>query len=265
MTLSPRPAAARLFAIAALAALAGCGTMFSFSKDSREAGIRDLNAGMYDEAAGAFADAIRQNPRDYQSHTYLGILYDRRHEYTNALAHFKTSLDVQPMTTEGSHDEAFRVKTLTAQADTLAKVIGNEPAINDLEQKAAASTTGEESFQLGRIYAGRGDADSAIAAYNRAATQAPDKFYIVKAQAMYLYKQGLKAPAEAALRQAYRLNDQDGEVITALRNLGVVPGPSLKDPSELKKPFLPTGPLPDLLNRNRPPAQPGEAPADVKE
>lgn len=184
MTPFLRPAAARLTTLIAVGTLAGCASMLSYSDDSRAQGIRDLRANQYDEAAGAFSDAVRQNPRDYQSHYYLGVLYDRKKEYTNALAHFKTSLDVQPVTTEGLHDEAFRIKTLTAQADTMAKVIGNDAAINDLEAKAGASTTGEESYQLGRIYAGRGDADSAITAYNRAASQAPDKFYIVKASTL---------------------------------------------------------------------------------
>jgi tetratricopeptide (TPR) repeat protein len=246
--------------------LVGCGSVVTFSKVSRERGIADLNAGKYQEAEGAFADAIRQNPRDYQSHTYLGLLYDRQKQYANALAHFKTSLDVQPLSVPGQADLAFRVKTLTAQADTLAKVPGNERIVNDLEAKAANSTTGEESYQLARVFAGRGDADSAVLAYNQAATQAPDQFYIIKAQGLYLLRQGLKPQAETALRRAYRLYDLDPEVNAGLRTLGVVPGPSLKEPAELKKPLLPTGPLPDWLNRNRnAPLPAGQAPADVRE
>lgn len=258
---------ARFAALFATSVLVGCGSVVTFSKVSREQGIADLNSGKYQEAEGAFADAIRQNPRDYQSHTYLGILYDRQKQYTNALAHFKTSLDVQRLSEAGQKDTAFRVKTLTAQADTLAKVPDNDASVNALEARAAASTTGEESYQLARIFAGRGDADSAVVAYNQAATQAPGQFYLVKAQGLYLIRQGLKAPAEAALRRAYRLNDTDAEVNTALRGLGVIPGPSLKDPAQLQKPLLPTGPLPDLLNRNRQPAPvtPGDVPADVAE
>ncbi|MDB5328747.1 MAG: Domain containing protein [Phycisphaerales bacterium] len=251
----------------ALTLAAGCGSVVTFSKVSRDKGIEQLAAGQYAEAEGAFADAIRQNPRDYQSHTYLGILYDRQKQYTNALAHFKTSLDVQPLSEAGAKDPDFRVKTLTAQADTWAKVPDNDRSVNDLTAKAAASTTGEEAFQLARIFSGRGDADSAVAAYNQAAQQAPYKFYIVKAQGLYFIRQGLKAPAEQALRQAYRINDQDAEVNAGLRSLGIIPGPSLKDPTQLQKPMLPTGPLPDWINRNRAPSQvpAGDVPPDVQQ
>lgn len=247
------------------AAVAGCGSVVTFSKVSREKGIEQYNAGQFAEAEGAFADAIRQNPRDYVSHTYLGLLYDRQKQYTNALAHFRTSLDVQPLTEAGKNNIDFRFKTLAAQADTLAKVPDNDRSVNDLTAKAAGSNSGEEAYQLARIYAGRGDADSAVDAYSQASRQAPNNFFIVKAQGLYLLRQGVKPQAEQALRQAYRLNDQDQEVNAGLRTLGVIPGPSLKDENQLKKPALPTGPLPDWLNRNRQPGLPtgpGEAPAD---
>ncbi|MGC4030854.1 MAG: hypothetical protein QM754_03780 [Tepidisphaeraceae bacterium] len=155
----------------------------------------------------------------------------------------------------------FRIKTLTAQADTIAKVPG-DALVNDLETKAQTSVTGEEAYQLARIYTIRGDADSAVGAYAKAAAQAPGKFYIAKAQGLYLNKLAMKKDAEPVLIRAYRLNDQDVDVQNALRSLGIVPGPSLKETNQLKQPMLPTGPLPDWLNRNRQPGTP-ETPANV--
>ena len=238
--------------------LAGCGDMMTFSHVSREQGVKALNAGDYDAAEGAFSDAIRQNPRDYTSYSYLGQLYERKGEHAKALAAFKTSLDTMPLTTQGQADDGFRVRTLTAQADTLAEVQDGDAALDAMEAKSAGSTTGEESYQLARIFAGRGDADSAVAAYNRAASQAPDQFYIAKAQGLYLAKQGQKAEAEQALRRAYRLGTTDDDEVNAgLRSLGVVPGPSLKDPDQLQKPILPVGPIPDYLHPDKsPPARP---------
>lgn len=252
--------------LTALLTAGGCGSVFTFSDISRDQGIKSYEAGDYDAAEGAFVDAIRQNARDYRSHTYLGLLYDRKQQYTNALAHYKTGLEVQQLSDYGKKDVDFRVKTLTAQADTIAKVPG-DAAVNDLETKALTSVTGEEAYQLARIYTIRGDADSALAAYNKAGAQAPGKFYIAKAQGLYLNKLGLKKDAEPALIRAYRLNDQDAEVQTALRGLGIVPGPSLKETGQLKKPLLPSGPLPDWLNRNRQPGTPEtptEVPADTR-
>ena len=233
-----------------LGLVAGCGSVVTFSKVSREAGIEDYNAGRYVEAEGRFADAIRQNPRDYTSHAYLARLYDRQKQYANATAHYKLSLEVQQMSTEGRADKDFRIQTLGDQADTIAKVPG-ESAVNDLETRSQTSTTGEEAYQLARVFTARGDADSAIAAYDKAASQAPGQFYIAKAQGLYRVKLGQKAQAEAALRRAYKLKDTDVDVNGALRGLGVVPGPSLKDETQMKKPLLPTGPLPDWLNREK--------------
>lgn len=234
----------------------GCsGEYFTFSRQSREKGIQYLETNQYDEAQGAFRDAVRQNPRDYQSYYYLGVLYDRQKQYTNAIASFKTSLQVQDVTVEGHRDQAFRLKTLDAFAKTVAKADIRDVEVNHLEQSAAASKTGDQYFVLARVYAERGDADSAVAAYAKAAQKSPDAFYIAKEQGLYLEKQQLKVEAEAALRRAYRLNDQDVDVQQALRRLGVVPGPALKEENELAKPILPKGPLPELGgNRSTTPA-----------
>ena len=73
----------------------------------------------------------------------------------------------------------------------------------------------------------------------------------------------MKSQAEAALRRAYKLFDSDPDVNDALRGLGVIPGPSLKDADQLQKPALPSGPIPDYLNRDRPalpPATPAISP-----
>jgi hypothetical protein len=42
------------------------------------------------------------------------------------------------------------------------------------------------------------------------------------------------------------VNDKDEQVVGALRQLGVVPGPSLKEQGELAQPLVPKGPIPPL-------------------
>ena len=48
------------------------------------------------------------------------------------------------------------------------------------------------------------------------------------------------------LRRAYRLNTQDEEVAAALLRLGVVPGPAILSATELSKPKVPLGPIPQV-------------------
>jgi hypothetical protein len=85
-------------------------------------------------------------------------------------------------------------------------------------------------------------------------TQNPASFDIAKDAGLYLVQIEQKPRAEAALRKAYRLKDTDEAVNNALRRLGVVPGPALKEENELRKPLIPRGPLPEAFpEKNRPP------------
>ena len=232
--------------------LGGCQEMFTYSQASRDQGIKFMEQGQYTEAQGAFRDAVRQSPSDYQSYHHLGVLYDRDKQYGNAINAFRTSLQTQNIHIQGREDTAFKVKTISALAKTIAKADTRDFEVNKIEQQAASSNTGDEYLILAKIYAERGDADSAMVAYNKAAAQAPRKVYIVKDQGLYLEKLGQKRPAEQALRRAYRLNDSDEEVNAALRRLGVIPGPALKEENELSRPMLPRGPLPEIMPDRRP-------------
>jgi len=244
------------------AAVAGCGEMITYGNQSRARGLEFMQTSQQAEAIGAFRDAVRQNPRDYQSYHYLGVLYDREKQYGNSIASFKTSLDVQEVTEEGRNNVEFKLKTIDAFAKTLAKADSRDVEINALEAKTATSTGGDIHFVLARLYAERGDADSAMSAYAKAALKSPEKFYIAKEQGLYLERLGVKDAAVPALTRAYRLDDQDVDVGQALRRLGVIPGPSLKEEGALARPVLPTGPIPDWpANRTTPAATPLPSPS----
>jgi Tfp pilus assembly protein PilF len=260
--------------------LSGCSEMFTYSQQSREQGLKYMELGQYPEAQGAFRDAVRQSPSDYRSYYYLGVLYDRDKQYANAITNFKTALQTQNIHIQGRDDIPFKLLIINGLAKTLAKSDNRDAEVGNLERQAASSATGDEYFVLAKVYAERGDADSAITAYAKAADQAPRKVYIVKDQGLYLEKVGQKAAAEQALRRAYRLNDTDQDVIAALRRLGVIPGPALKEETELVRPPLPRGPLPEVMPNGRPsqapsptapgprqpaplpPPRPSESPAD---
>jgi len=54
-----------------LASLSGCAGMFTPHEDPKVAGMRLYRQQDYTDAAGSFRNAIRTDPRDYQSHYYL--------------------------------------------------------------------------------------------------------------------------------------------------------------------------------------------------
>lgn len=240
--------------------LGGCGEYVTFSKQSRRQGEEYLQSNQTEEAKGAFRDAVRQNPRDYQSYYFLATIYEKESAFAQAVTNYRTSLSVQNVTAMGREDEAFKLKTIDGFARCLSKFDSNDSEINRLVEVATSSTNGDEWLVLAKAFAYRGDADSAIDAYAKAAAQAPKSAYIAKSQGLYLEQVGHKPLAEQALRRAYRLDPNDEEVSTALRRLGIIPGPALKEESELVRPPLPKGPIPDLITPDRQPTAPTPSP-----
>jgi tetratricopeptide (TPR) repeat protein len=244
-----------LICLASLAlAVAGCGEMVTYSKQSRDRGMEYLQAQQYTEAEGAFRDAVRQNPRDFRSQYYLGQLAERRGQYTAAVTSYRKSLAVQPLSLDAQESGAFRHQTIVDLGKALAKADTRDSEINALAIEAVEDKTGEKNLILANAFAARGDADSAIAAYQAAMAQNGASFDIARDAGLYMAKIEQKPLAEAALRKAYRLKDNDENVNNALRRLGVVPGPALKEENELRKPLIPRGPLPEAFpDKNRPP------------
>ena len=104
----------------------------------------------------------------------------------------------------------------------------------------------------------------------QAALHDPSDFYIAKDYGLYLEELGQTETADVQLRRAYQMNSKDPEIVAALRRIGTVPGPGLKDKKELARPAIPQGPLPELkmprlgggtARQPAPAATPGEAPS----
>lgn len=235
--------------LAALIAVgvAGCTQeVLSSNPSARAQGMKEFGEGNYADAAGSFRNAVRSDPRDYRSQFYLGQCYEQSKQWQQAIQAYKASLDAQPRTLAGQEDQAQRQRTLDALASVIAKCDQQDAETNQIEQTAKASNQPQDWLLLGKIYADRGDADSAINAYNRAFLINPKDFIVTKTFGLYLEQIGQKQRAEQTLRKAYTLNANDEQVNEALRRLNVVPGPGLKDESALVKPPLPQGPLPEV-------------------
>lgn len=249
--------------LACLACLAGCADMVTYSKDSRREGIALYNRGAYADSAGAFKNAVRQNPRDYRSYYYLGASNEQLGQYQQAIAAYKTSYQVIVTTMEGKQDPDFRILVMNGLASAIAQSDVREVELNALEHRARTRAVPDDWYTLGRIYAIRGDADNAIEALVRAATIDPNNYQFSRDAGLYLEQVGQTAQAVPLLRRAYGLcNGTDAQVAAALRRLGVIPGPSLKDETQLTRPLVPKGPIPSIQLAPPPPGTVAGVPAE---
>ncbi len=227
--------------IGALFALSGCSDVLTYSKESRDAGMELYNQGDYTDAGGDFKNAVRQNPADYRSHYYLADCYAKQQAYNQAIQQYQTCLLIMPTTLEGTENRPFRLKAIDGLAAALAATRDPQAETDAVSQ---GQTPQEKYFLLAKVERNLGDADAAVQAYHQAALLDPKDFDIAKEYSLYLMKLKDVQAADPELRRAYALNDKDDDINSALREIGVVPGPGLKPESDLAKPFLPEGPIP---------------------
>lgn len=226
--------------------LAGCTDVFSRSFVSQEKGMDLYRAGDYETAAASFTDATRQNPRDYKSFFMAGQCYEKIGSEQKAIASYKMSLTVMDTSDVGKQDTEFRNNTIETLASTIARSNSPESEITSLETTAQATNKAYDWLLLARTYVAMGDADNAIDAYNQACIQSPAEIKIVKSYGFYLESLNQPRRAEPYLIRAYQLDPADADVIRALRRVGVVPGPSLLANTDLSRPIVPQGPLPEM-------------------
>ena len=233
-----------LLVLAAGLSTGGCAEVVASSKHSREEGGKLYAEGSHVEAAGAYRNAVRKDPTDYRAYYGLGQAYDATKSYHQAIQAYKTALDVQKRTLPGREDEAMRVKIIDALAKSMAT--GYDRTLQDTGSPSNPQTA-EAKYIQAKAFAYLGDADSAIDAYQQAALIDKKDFAIAKDYGLYLEQiPGMRDGAAKQLKRAYQLNNRDPEVVAALRRVGVVPGPSLKDQDKLAQPSVPKGPLPEV-------------------
>lgn len=244
-------------------AVAGCAEVITYSNKSVAEGEKLQADGKISEAAGAYRNATQQNPRNFTAFFHLGECYQQMGREQQAIQSFRTALDVAPaVNLVGTEPEAiaavnFRDRMVDGYATCVAKSQSRDAEMSALADRANASNKPLDLYVLARANAESGDADAAIEAYDRAvaASKSGDRA-ILKRYGLYLAQIGQKQRAESILGKAYALAPTDPEINAALRQLGVVPGPSLMTPDQLHHPVMPKGPLPELeINvRNQKPA-----------
>lgn len=233
--------------------LCGCGDVITLANKSREEGHRLFKERAYVDAAGAYRNAVRQEPRDYESHFYLGVCYDEMGQHQMAFKQYHTALEVMAPYYNPETEGDFRLRILDTLANSVARNDAGETELNNIEKQASAKPSAEGWFLVAKIYRNKGDADKALDAYRRAAQWDTSGFAVRKEFGLYLLAPlNQRQQAEYYLRQAYHLKQDDEAVNAALEQLGVaLTPPSPRQPP----PVQPLGPKsggPTIPVRNNP-------------
>ena len=201
--------------------LAGCAEPLTYSQDFKREGLRQYNTGDYLAAAGSFSAAARQDPTDYHTQYYLGRSYEQIGDYQLAMESYRLCLKLRPIMPAGRADIAMRERVFSRLAILIARHDTTDSEINALQQQAVDSQTGDEYRLIARVFALRGDADSAIDCYRRAFARDEENFDLAKEYGLYLVKIDQTTAAADVLRKAWALNSADPQVVKTLRELGV--------------------------------------------
>ncbi len=225
----------------------GCGDMLTWSQESRAEGIKALDQKDYTTAAGDFRNAVKQEPRDFRSHYYLGYCYQQLGQYPMAVQSYRSGLGVMQIPVRDTEEAGFRNKMIDGLAQVIAQHDAGDIQLNAAEADAKNHPSAENWMLVSKIYRYRGDVELAASSYRAAAIADSSDFGVQKEAGLYLLN-GARNPQDARplLRRANALQPTDMEVAAALRQIDVVPGPSLKDDSELARPIIPRGPIPEL-------------------
>jgi len=220
--------------------------IITFSKQQRAKGIELYDQQNTEKATGAFRDAVRQNPRDYISFYYLGKIYTENGKEQLAAQSFRAAVRVKAETDEGRRDKVMDTPITDAAAAFTAKAASRDAEIAAWEQQAQTSRSAIDWLVVAKTFAAMGDADSAMTAYDRATLADSNNIHVVRAHGLFLERSGQKQRADPILRRAYQINQTDVDVNNALRRLGIIPGPALLEASQLQRPLIPRGPIPEL-------------------
>lgn len=226
-------------------AFAGCSSdvpLITHPEKPRLEGIALYNAGDLSNAAGAFKNAIHQEPRDYKAHYYLGMTYEAQGNYQQAIQEYMASIETMKATLQGQEAIDLRQKVMNRMAATIARGDDQNLEKDMLTQQATDPKLSNQQraqayFILAKVQRYRGDADSAIAAYTRASELDPKDFWLQKEAGIYMLQAGQKEQANAPLARASKISTHDPELNQAIADIGglskageMVPGPKTQLP-----------------------------------
>lgn len=207
----------------------GCTTdmpMFTNQRKARIEGVKLYNSGDPENAAGAFRNAVKTDPRDYRSQYYLGLTYEKLNNYQQAIQAYKSALGIMRDSLAGRDDVDFRQVVMNTLASAIRKHddSGSEQALlkeQSSNPKLDSRLRAESSFLLAKIARMRRDADTALLSYFKGAELDPSDFWLQKEAGLYMLAMGQSKQAGKPLTRASEINSRDAEVNAGLRQLNL--------------------------------------------
>ncbi|MBI1336349.1 MAG: hypothetical protein GC164_05245 [Phycisphaera sp.] len=216
-----------MLALAALL-LAGCGVKNSIR---RQRGIEGMQSGNLEYADENLTLAVHNHGGDWKALLLLGKLRLMQQRPLDAQLLLERALEIRPKY-EGSSEILDNLAEALYQQQEYAKLT---TFVNNWATQRGGS---DDYLRAAKYLALSGDADGAEIAYAKAARFAAaddDKPYLAMAE--YYRGLGDKKSEILSLRRAYTINPQRETTAARLRELGLVPGPTIYLPAEFALPM----------------------------
>ena len=177
-------------------------------------GFVEDSTGQQDAAERDYQKAIAANPKQFESHAALGLLYAQTNRGNKALPELQTASQLEP----ANHDDAAKAQVWRSLAQLQ---LGSDPAgAKQSLLKALQLTPGRDTSAdlvlTGQIAEANDDAEDATTAYKRALAEDPTSAGATSGLAHLLLKEKKPQEAEPLLRAALAKHPEDAGLTAQL-------------------------------------------------
>jgi tetratricopeptide (TPR) repeat protein len=177
-------------------------------------GFVEDSTGQQDAAERDYGKAIAADPKQFESHAALGLLYAQTSRPDKALPELQTATQLEPT----NHDERAKAQVWRSLAQLQ---LSNDPAAAKQSllkalQLAPASETAADLVLTGEIAEANADPEDAGIAYKRALAEEPASAGATSGLAHLLLKENKPQEAEPLLRSALAKHPEDAGLTAQL-------------------------------------------------
>jgi predicted Zn-dependent protease len=177
-------------------------------------GFVEDSTGQQDAAERDYGKAIAADPKQFESHAALGLLYAQTSRPDEALAELQTASQLEP----ANHDQAAKAQVWRslAQLQLYSDPAAARQSLLKALQLAPGSETAADLVLTGQIAEANGDRQNADIAYKRALAEDPASPGATSGLAHLLLKEKKPQEAEPLLRTALTKHPEDAGLTAQL-------------------------------------------------